>query len=139
MLTVTRDIRIEWGDCDPAGIVFYPRYFEMFDAATNALFERAIGMIKLKALAAHDFAGYPLVATRGRFLRPLRFGDDVVCETAVTEVKRSSVQILHKLIKDGEVSVEGYETRVWVGWDPANPKMLRAKSFPPDVAAKLSG
>jgi 4-hydroxybenzoyl-CoA thioesterase len=139
MLTVSRNIRIEWGDCDPAGIVYYPRYFEMFDAATSALFERATGMTKLAALRAYDFAGHPLVATRGRFLKPLRFGDDVVCETTATEVKRSSVQILHKITKDGEVSVEGYETRVWVGWDPANPKMLKARPFPPDVAARLSG
>jgi 4-hydroxybenzoyl-CoA thioesterase len=139
MLTVRRDIRIEWYHCDPAGIVFYPRYFEMFDAATNALFEAATGMTKIKALEALDFAGHPLVATRGRFLRPLRFGDDVVCESSVTEVKRSSVQILHKLIKDGEVAVEGYETRVWVAWDPENPKMLKSKPFPPDVAAKLAG
>jgi 4-hydroxybenzoyl-CoA thioesterase len=139
MLTVSRPIRIEWHHCDPAGIVFYPRYFEMFDAATNALFERAIGMNKIKALAAIDFAGYPLVATRGRFLRPLRFGDDVVCESSATEVKRSSVQILHKLLKDGDVAVEGYETRVWVMWDPANPKRLKSHPFPPDVAAKLAG
>ena len=32
MLTNTRVIRVQWGDCDPAGIVFYPRYFEWFDA-----------------------------------------------------------------------------------------------------------
>ena len=31
MLTVTRTVRIEWGDCDPAGIVYFPRYFEYFD------------------------------------------------------------------------------------------------------------
>ena len=31
-LTITRNVRIEWGQCDPAGIVFYPRYFEIFDA-----------------------------------------------------------------------------------------------------------
>ena len=30
----TRKVRIEWGDCDPAGIIFNPRYFEIFDAAT---------------------------------------------------------------------------------------------------------
>ena len=46
----TRKVRIEWGDCDPAGIVFYPRYFEMFDASTSALFERALGMTKFQAL-----------------------------------------------------------------------------------------
>ena len=41
MLVNRRRVRIEWGDCDPAGIVFYPRYFAMFDASTHALFEAA--------------------------------------------------------------------------------------------------
>ena len=43
MLVNTRRVRIEWGDCDPAGIIFYPRYFEFFDASTSALIERALG------------------------------------------------------------------------------------------------
>ena len=41
MLVNRRTVRIEWGDCDPAGIVFYPRYFAMFDASTSYLFEAA--------------------------------------------------------------------------------------------------
>jgi len=44
----TRTVRIEWGDCDPAGIIFYPRYFEIFDASTAMLFERALGMTKFQ-------------------------------------------------------------------------------------------
>ena len=42
MLVNTRRLAIEWGDCDPAGIVFYPRYFAMFDASTASLFQRAL-------------------------------------------------------------------------------------------------
>ena len=41
MLVNRKTIHIEFGDCDPAGIVYYPRYFAFFDAATFALFERA--------------------------------------------------------------------------------------------------
>ena len=37
MLTNIRNVRIEWCDCDPAGIIFYPRYFEMFDTSTTCL------------------------------------------------------------------------------------------------------
>ena len=37
MFSNTRHLRIEWGDCDPAGIVFYPRYFAMFDHSTTTL------------------------------------------------------------------------------------------------------
>ena len=45
MLKNTRTIRIQWGDCDPAGIVFYPRYFEWFDACTILLFEKGKGEV----------------------------------------------------------------------------------------------
>ena len=86
MLVNTRVVRIEWGDCDPAGIVYYPRYMAFFDACTSALIERALGMTKHEYLKAYDFGGHPLVSTRARFLIPTRFGDDVTIETTVTRV-----------------------------------------------------
>ena len=46
MLTNIRNTRIEWYQCDPAGIIFYPRYFEIFDTSTTMLLERALGMTK---------------------------------------------------------------------------------------------
>jgi len=132
-----RNVRIVWGDCDPAGIVFYPRYFEMFDASTTALFERALGMNKFEFVKAYDSIGYPMVDTRARFLLPTRYGDDVVIETEITEIKRSSFEIRHRLIKDGALAVEGFETRVWVGRDPADPDRIRAKPLPDEMVAKL--
>lgn len=139
MLTNRRDVRIVWGDCDPAGIVYYPRYFEMFDASTTALFERAIGMNKFDFLRAHDALGYPMVDTRARFLLPTRYGDDVVIETVISEIKRSSFDVQHRLTKDGKLAVEGFETRVWVGRDPVDPDRIKAKPLPPAVVAKLKG
>ena len=112
MLTNRRDVRIVWGDCDPAGIVFYPRYFEMFDTSTTALFERALGMTKFQFVKAYNSVGYPMVDTRARFLLPTRYGDDVVIETTIMEIRRSSFDIRHRLMKDGELAVEGFETRV---------------------------
>ena len=64
MLTSNRTVRIGWGDCDPAGIIFYPRYFEIFDAATSALFERALGLTKLELIKIHNIVGFPLARTR---------------------------------------------------------------------------
>ena len=66
MLVNSRAVRIEWGDCDPAGIVYYPRYFAFFDASTSALLERALGMTKHHYLKAYDFSGHPLVNARSR-------------------------------------------------------------------------
>ena len=37
-LESTHDVTVEWGDCDPAGIVYYPAYFKWFDQATYRLF-----------------------------------------------------------------------------------------------------
>lgn len=109
----SRQVRIEWGDCDPAGIVFYPRYFGIFDASTAALFERALGMTKIEQLKHFDFAGYALVRTRAMFIRPTRFGDDVMVDSKIT-FGRSSFDIEHRLSHDDHLCVECSEKRVWV-------------------------
>jgi 4-hydroxybenzoyl-CoA thioesterase len=137
-LTNTVARRIAWGECDPAGIVFYPRYFEMFDNATTAMFSAATGLTKYQMFEIYRFAGYPMVDTRARFLIPCRFGDDVTIDTMMTEAKRSSFNITHYLKKDGALAVEAFETRVWVGHDPADPGKIKSQPIPPEVIAKLS-
>jgi 4-hydroxybenzoyl-CoA thioesterase len=138
MLVNTRQVRIEWGQCDPFGIVFYPRYFEIFDACISALFERGLGMTKFEFIQTYDALGYAMVECRARFLKPTRFGDDVVIETTVSEFRRSSFDVTHRLHKDGQLAVEGFETRVWVGRDPKNPKGIKAKPIPQEIIARLS-
>ncbi len=129
----SRTVRIEWGDCDPAGIIYYPNYFAIFDACTTALFERALGMTKIKFLKAYDFAGYPLVDTDARFLKPTRFGDDVDIETSIA-FKTSSFEVKHFLRKDGELAVEGVETRVWVVREAGG---IKSHPIPDEVRRKF--
>jgi 4-hydroxybenzoyl-CoA thioesterase len=138
MLVNIRTMRIEWGDCDPAGIVFYPRYFEFFDASTGALFERALAMGKLESMQAFAFDGYPMVDTRSRFFVPSRYGEDVTIETTVTAIRRSSFDVHHRLLKDGLLAAEGFETRVWVIRDPDNPGKIRSLPIPQEVIRLLS-
>jgi 4-hydroxybenzoyl-CoA thioesterase len=137
MLVNSRIVRIEWGDCDPAGIVYYPRYFAFFDASTSALIERALGMTKHDYLRAYDFAGHPLVNAHSRFLIPTRFGDDVKIDTTVAKFRRSSFDVHHRLHKNGALAVEGFETRVWVQGDPLKGTMKGAP-VPQDVIDRLS-
>lgn len=134
-LSNSRKVRIEWGDCDPAGIIFYPRYFEIFDASTAALFERALGLTKFQQLKTFNFAGYPLARTRAKFIRPTRFGDDVTVDTSV-KFGRSSFDIEHKLSLNNVVCVECSETRVWVVHDPAT-GAIKSQPVPKDVLAKF--
>jgi 4-hydroxybenzoyl-CoA thioesterase len=137
MLTFTRTTRIEWGDCDPAGIIFYARYYDIFDVSTTMMLEHALGMNKIDYLKAYDFLGHPLAETRARFLRPTRFGDEVAIETAVVACGRSSFKIEHKLTKAGTLAVEGYETRVWVVRHPDDPRRMKSQPIPAEVVAKL--
>ena len=137
--TVTRTERIHWGDCDPAGIIYYPRYFEIFDRCTTTMLELALGMTKHQYLIAYDFSGHPVVDTRARFLLPTRFGEDVVIESTLVELRRSSFEIRHRLSKDRKLSVEGSETRVWVRRQSDDPKSIRAHPIPDEVVARLGG
>ena len=133
MLTYTRHTRIEWGDCDPAGIVYYPRYFALFDSCTTALFSQALGMSKYQFIRHYDFDGYPMVDTRAKFSIPNRYGDDVEIESTIAEFRRSSFDIQHRMLKNGALSVECSETRVWVGRDPSDPSKIKSVPIPQAV------
>src|SRR6185295_19266738 len=133
----SRALRIEWGDCDPAGIVFYPRYFAMFDQSTHLLIETACGLSKYEMLQAYDFTGYPMVATPGRFIIRCRFGDDVTVHSTFARIGRSSFEVEHKLFKKGDLCLEGFETRVWVGRDPQDASKIKSKPIPDDLVTKF--
>jgi 4-hydroxybenzoyl-CoA thioesterase len=135
MLTNTRIIRVEWGDCDPAGIVFYPRYFEMFEICIAALFERATGLTKFQLREKYQFTGFPVVQARAQFLAPAKYGDDVVAETTVSEFRRSSFDVRHRVHNGDKLAVEGFETRVWVRPHPEDATRLKATPIPAEVIA----
>ena len=139
MLTNTRKTRIEWCDCDPAVIIFYPRYFDMFDTSTTVLIERALGMTKIEYLKAYRFAGHPVVESRARFRTPTRYGDEVLIETTFAGGGRSSFKIEHRISRAGALAVEGFETRVWVTRADDDPKRLMSQPIPPEVVARLNG
>ena len=133
-----KKIHIEWGDCDPAGIVYYPRYFAYFDNCTAALFEAA-GMPKHELLKLHGIVGIPMVDTRARFLAPSRFGDDVEVESCITAWRKSSFDVQHRLYKGDVLAVECSETRVWAGRSSADPEKIEGRAVPNEVIAKLGG
>jgi 4-hydroxybenzoyl-CoA thioesterase len=140
MLVNRRTLRIAWGDCDPAGIVFYPRCFALFDASTAALSERALALSMRELRKVHRCVGFPMVDTRARFLVPSRHGDEVTIATRVTALRTSSFDAHHRLLKGaggGEPAVEGFETRVWVVADPEDPERLKAHPLPAAVIAAL--
>ncbi len=139
MLVNRRDIEIEWGDCDAAGIVFYPRYFAMFDASTAYLLEKATGMKKIAWTKAFGIVGTPMVDTSAKFIIPSRYGDVITIETTAGEVRRSSFDVEHRVLKGDALAIVARETRVWAGKDPENPDRIKGFPIPEAVAAALRG
>jgi 4-hydroxybenzoyl-CoA thioesterase len=137
MLINRKSIHIEWGHCDPAGIVYYPRYLEYFDNCTAALFEHA-GFPKYEMLRTYGAAGIAMVDLRIRFLVPSRFGEDVTVESSISEWRNSSFDVHHRLLKGEVLAVECFETRVWTVRSPDDPEKLQSKPVPQEIRDRFS-
>jgi 4-hydroxybenzoyl-CoA thioesterase len=132
-----RNLRIEWGQCDPAGIVFYPQFFVMFDTSTGLLFART-GLSPSEMRSKYGIIGMPLVDTGVRFLLPCHFDEDIVIESFVETWGRTSFTVRHHLLKSGHLAVDGFEKRVWASADPERPGKIKPQPIPPEIIAALS-
>jgi 4-hydroxybenzoyl-CoA thioesterase len=132
-----KQIHVEWGDCDPAGIVYFPRYFEYFDACTNALFESA-GLPKPELLRTYGIMGIPLVEAQARYIAPSSFGDTVLVETRITEWRDSSFRVEHKLYRGEILAVEATEVRVWTVRVGSDPKRIESRPIPSEVIERFT-
>jgi 4-hydroxybenzoyl-CoA thioesterase len=139
MLSNERPVRVQWGDCDPAGIVHYPRYFEWIDASTILLFEKATGLTKIRMLEKYGGAGLALLEARAVFKAASRYGDDLVIESRVTEFRRTVFLVQHRITRaDGTLGLEAFETRLWTVRDPESGG-IRSGDMPAEIIAAFGG
>lgn len=132
-----KTIHIEWGDCDPAQIVHFPRYFAYFDACTTALFHKA-GLSKREMLKTYRIVGIPLVNVQASFMAPARFSDTVIVESEITEWGRSSFRVRHRLFNKEILAVECIETRVWTVASGVQKDQIKSKAVPREVIEVFS-
>ena len=137
MFSNKRPYRIEWQDCDPAGIVFYPRYFAMFDWSTASLLTAALGMKKPAILEHYGIVGIPMVDTRAKFHIASTHGDWITIESRIESFKRSSFEVTHKVFKGEALAIEAFETRVLVGRHPDDPARLKSAPVPEEIIARF--
>lgn len=130
--------QVEWGDCDPAHIVFYPNYFAWFDEATWRLFA-SVGLSPDVLRTQFAFAGFPIGDARAKFMAPSRAFDEVVIESHVATWRDKSFDIVHRIKNGPTLAVEGQETRIWCEAHPDDPKRLKARPVPRAVVEKLGG
>ena len=137
MLVNHRTLRIEWGQCDPAGLVFYPQYLIILDTSTGWLFERT-GLAPLAMRNKYGIVGLPVVEVGARFIMPCRFDDEVVVESEVGEWGRSSFTVRHRVTKEGALALEGFEKRVWAVPHSERIGAIQAQAIPAEIIASLS-
>lgn len=88
-MTFATTVQVRFADVDPAGIVFYPRYFEMLNGAVEDWFEQALGM-GFKQMHIVDRIGVPTVKLEATFLSPSELGDVLTVTIAPNHVGRTS-------------------------------------------------
>src|SRR5438094_9540793 len=137
MLVNRRTLRIEWGQCDPAGIVFYPQYLIIFDTRPGWRSERT-GLTATAMRKKYRIVGMPIVEVGARFILPCRFDDEIVVESEVGEWGRSSFTVRHRILKAGELALDGFEKRVWAAPHPERPGAIQAQPVPAEIIASLS-
>ena len=115
--------------CDPAGIVFYPRYFEMMNDCVEAFFDRVVGM---PFEAIHAKGAVPTAQIETRFTAPSRHGDRLTLTLAIRRLGRASCSYALTATCAGELRFETEATLVFVGPDG------RPRPWPEPIRTKLS-
>ncbi|MCA9707055.1 MAG: acyl-CoA thioesterase [Myxococcales bacterium] len=132
------EVMVGWGDCDPAGIVYFPRFFEKFHEAMERWFGDALGQ-PYDALIMERRLGLPAVHTEADFRAPCRFGERLWVELSVARRGRTSIELAYRVWAPGED-----EPRLWgrsvcalMDLDPSRPTHARAVPWPEDLAARI--
>ena len=130
--------RVHWGDCDPAGIIFYPTYFRWMDAATWAFME-SVGYDAKRMRAEH--LAMPLVAAGCDFLAPAEQGDHCEVRSRITRFGGKSFTVAHDIVRVGAAAVlplaKGSETRVWGRFSQGLGSPMKGEAIPEALKAKF--
>jgi 4-hydroxybenzoyl-CoA thioesterase len=128
---------VTWGDCDPAGIIFYPTYYHWMDAASWAMIA-AVGFTPVRMRAEHFTI--PLVDSNCAFLSSPTFGDECEVRSHVSRWGRTSFKISHEfvLVADDRLLARGAEVRVWCRYEAGPGSALRSDPIPQELRKALA-
>jgi 4-hydroxybenzoyl-CoA thioesterase len=131
-------IQVRWSDVDPAGIVFYPRFFEWYDLGCETLFA-SLGLAWPEAFPKYEIVGVPIVESGSTFSSPARYGDVLTIHSTVAWVKTKTFRVEHTISVGERLCSTGFEVRAWVARPSMPGGRLGAKPIPDDVVRKLKG
>ena len=130
-------VDVHFGDCDPAGIVFFPNFSRWMDQASLAFF-MACGVPPWRELeAARGIVGTPLLEINTRFLLPATYGQTLEVHTSIEEWRAKVFIEHHRILRGSDLLCEGRETRAFVVRVPDSYR-LKAIPIPEDIKALCS-
>lgn len=128
-------VHVEFGDCDPAGIVYFPNFFRWIDAASRHFFT-VRGVPRWEETArTHGIIGTPLVDVQARFVRPASYGDALEIDTVVSEWRQKSFEMRHVVRRGAEMLVDATEVRVFARRVEGDRHRIQAVPIPADLRA----
>jgi 4-hydroxybenzoyl-CoA thioesterase len=136
--STTHTVDVQFGDCDPAGIVFFPNFLRWMDAASLSFFMQC-GLPPWRELVkTRGIVGTPLLEINTRFIQAVTYGESLVITTSVEEWRAKVFVQLHRVKRGDELVCEGREIRAFVRRDADNADRLRAMPVPEDIQSLCS-
>jgi 4-hydroxybenzoyl-CoA thioesterase len=131
-------VEVHFGDCDPAGIVFFPNFSRWMDEASLAFF-RAQGVPPWRELLkTRGIVGTPLLEIHTRFHQPATYGETIEVHTSIEAWAAKTFCHRHVIKRGDTILCEGTEVRAFVIRDPADPGRIKAIPIPEDIRALCS-
>ena len=128
-------VNVQFGDCDPAGIVFFPNFSRWMDEASLAFF-MACGVPPWRELVkTRGIIGTPLLEIHTKFMRPATYGETIQVHTSVEEWAAKTFRHRHTVRRGDTVLCDGTEVRAFCIRDPENPERIKAIAVPEDIKA----
>ncbi|MDE2150316.1 MAG: acyl-CoA thioesterase [Gammaproteobacteria bacterium] len=131
MSAYQREVLVRFAHCDPAGIVFYPRYFEMINGVVEDWFEDALGT-SFSGLLYHRGLGTPTVHFEVDFTARSMMGDRLTFFLTVERLGRSSFSLDIRVTGHGQERVRVKQTLLFT-----DAKAMRAQPIPDDLRARM--
>ena len=125
-------VQVRFGHCDPAGIVYYPRYFEMINGVVEDWFARGVG-VSMPALLYERRLLIPTVSFEVDFPAPSRYGDVLNYELRVLRLGHASCTLGIHANCGGELRLSVRQVIVFV-----SAETRKAVAIPEDLRASLA-
>lgn len=114
---------IRFTHTDPAGYVFFPRYFEMLQAVVEDWFTIALG-VNYASFVNERRLGTPTARTECTFVAPCRLGDRLNLTVYLEHLGSSSLRLRFVGCVDGERRLEAVSTLVVISMEDGRPRRI---------------